>query len=103
MQGLPGYTDDSQLALLVAQATDYAIFVMDTNGIVQSWNPGAERMNGYRREEIVGQHFSRFYTDDDNARDLAAALKSPQRHLKAYGGRLAIRGPSPGEQDEHEH
>jgi len=57
MQGLPGYTDDSQLALLVSHATDYAIFVMDPAGVIQSWNPGAERLQGYRREEIIGQHF----------------------------------------------
>jgi PAS domain S-box-containing protein len=69
MQGLPGYSDDSQLALLVSQATDYAIFVMDPNGVIQTWNPGAERMQGYRPEEIIGQHFSRFYTDEDIARD----------------------------------
>jgi len=69
MQGLPGYTDDSQLALLVSHATDYAIFVMDPAGVIQSWNPGAERLQGYRREEIIGQHFSRFYTDEDIARD----------------------------------
>jgi PAS domain S-box-containing protein len=69
MQGLEGYTDDSQLALLVSQATDYAIFVMDPNGIIQTWNPGAERMKGYKREEIIGQHFSRFHTSEDLARD----------------------------------
>src|SRR6476469_5820486 len=69
MQGPAGYSDDRQLALLVSQAIDYAIFVMDPLGIVQTWNSGAERMNGYTRDEIVGQHFSRFYTDEDLARD----------------------------------
>jgi PAS domain S-box-containing protein len=68
MQGLDELSDDRQLALLVSQATDYAIFAMDPDGIVQTWNPGAERMNGYQPEEIIGRHFSTFYTEEDKAR-----------------------------------
>ena len=45
------------------------MFVLDPDGIVQTWNPGAERMKGYLRDEIIGQHFSRFYTEEDLARD----------------------------------
>jgi PAS domain S-box-containing protein len=62
-------SDDRQLALLVGQATDYAIFVMDPNGVVQTWNAGAERVKGYRPEEIIGRNFSTFYTEEDKARD----------------------------------
>jgi PAS domain S-box-containing protein len=51
--------------LLVASVTDYAIFMLDPEGRVASWNAGAERIKGYRAEEIVGQHFSRFYPDED--------------------------------------
>jgi len=51
--------------LLVQNVTDYAIFMLDPNGYVANWNPGAERIKGYTRDEIVGQHFSRFYTKED--------------------------------------
>ncbi len=46
---------------VTSDVTDYAIFVLDPTGRVASWNAGAERLKGYRRDEIVGQHFSRFY------------------------------------------
>ena len=45
--------------------TDYAIFMLDPSGRVINGNPGAERIKGYTREEIIGQHFSQFYTDED--------------------------------------
>ncbi len=51
--------------LLVASVVDYAIFVLDPVGRVATWNPGAERINGYRAEEILGQHFSHFYPLED--------------------------------------
>ena len=44
---------------------DYAIFQLDANGLVATWNPGAERIKGYKAEEIIGRHFSCFYTDED--------------------------------------
>jgi PAS domain S-box-containing protein len=50
-----------QFRLLVEQTSDYAIFLLDPEGRVASWNRGAERIKGYRAEEIIGQHFSRFY------------------------------------------
>jgi PAS domain S-box-containing protein len=53
--------------LLVAGVTDYALYMLDPNGIVTSWNAGAARIKGYAPEEIVGQHFSRFYTERDRA------------------------------------
>jgi PAS domain S-box-containing protein len=52
------------LRLLVEGAKDYAIFLLDPDGRVASWNPGAERIKGYRAEEIIGQHFSRFYPQE---------------------------------------
>jgi PAS domain S-box-containing protein len=54
---------------LVDSVADYAIFVLDTTGIISSWNPGAERLKGYRPAEIIGQHFSVFYTPPDLATD----------------------------------
>jgi len=70
---------DEQFHLLVDAVKDYAIFLLDAQGVVRSWNPGAERIKGYRADEIIGQHFSRFYTAADQAdgvpaRGLAAAL-----------------------------
>jgi PAS domain S-box-containing protein len=49
------------LETVVSSVTDYAIFLLDPNGNVQTWNEGAQRIKGYTRDEIVGQHFSRFY------------------------------------------
>jgi PAS domain S-box-containing protein len=58
-----------QLALLVESVQDYAIFMLDPDGVVITWNRGAERINGYRADEIIGRHFSTFYTPDAIARD----------------------------------
>jgi PAS domain S-box-containing protein len=57
------------LILLVEQVRDYAIFLLDTGGHVATWNRGAERINGYHADEIIGRHFSTFYTPDAVARD----------------------------------
>ncbi|RWM13296.1 MAG: PAS domain-containing sensor histidine kinase [Mesorhizobium sp.] len=57
--------DEHRYRILVEAVTDYAIFMLDPSGIVTSWNAGAERFKGYSSSEIIGQHFSRFYTDED--------------------------------------
>jgi PAS domain S-box-containing protein len=61
---------EQRYSMLVDGVTDYAIYMLDPNGIVTSWNRGAQRMKGYRTEEIVGQHFSCFYTEEDRAANL---------------------------------
>jgi PAS domain S-box-containing protein len=53
-----------QFRLLVEGARDYAIFLLDPKGHIVSWNPGAERIKGYKAEEIIGQHFSHFYPQE---------------------------------------
>jgi PAS domain S-box-containing protein len=58
--------------LLVESVRDYAIFALDPSGHILTWNPGAERFKGYRAEEIIGQHFSVFYTKPDRDRDWPA-------------------------------
>ena len=68
---------DGRYRLLVNAVTDYAIYMLDIDGIVSSWNPGARRFKGYEEAEIVGQHFSRFYTPEDRATGL------PERALAA--------------------
>jgi PAS domain S-box-containing protein len=54
-----------QLSLLIQSVTDYAIYMLDRNGYVRSWNSGGQRIKGYSQDEIVGQHFSRFYLPED--------------------------------------
>jgi PAS domain S-box-containing protein len=61
---------EERFRLLVSSVADYAIFLLDPDGTVASWNLGAERLKGYRADEIVGQHFSRFYTDEDRRNDV---------------------------------
>lgn len=56
---------EEQFRLLVQSVTDYAIFMLDVNGHVASWNAGAQRIKGYAPEEIIGRHFSNFYTEAD--------------------------------------
>jgi PAS domain S-box-containing protein len=56
---------ERRFRMLVEGVTDYAIFMLDPTGTIVNWNPGARRIKGYSREEIVGQHFSRFYTEQD--------------------------------------
>ena len=63
---------ERQFRLLVAGVTDYALFMLDPNGVVVSWNSGAEKIKGYRPHEIVGHHFSRFYTEQDRVAGLPA-------------------------------
>jgi PAS domain S-box-containing protein len=58
-----------QLMLLVDSVQDYAIFLLDPDGIVATWSRGAERIKGYRADEIIGRHFSTFYTPEAIARD----------------------------------
>ena len=67
---------EQRYAVLVDGVTDYAIYMIDRNGIVTNWNRGAQRIKGYRTEEIVGQHFSCFYTREDRAANM------PQRTLE---------------------
>jgi PAS domain S-box-containing protein len=60
---------EERFRMLVDGIHDYAVFMLDQNGYVISWNRGAERIKGYRADEIIGSHFSRFYTPDDLERD----------------------------------
>ncbi len=82
---------EQQFRLLVAGVTDYALFMLDPNGIVSSWNAGAERIKGYSASEIIGQHFSRFYTVEDLANELprrALATAAATGRFEAEGQRV---------------
>jgi len=63
---------EERFRLLVESIRDYAIFMLDPDGVVLTWNPGAERFKGYRADEIIGQHFSRFYAPETLERGLPA-------------------------------
>ncbi len=70
------FESERNFRLLVEGITDYAIYMLDPQGRVANWNSGAERIKGYRAGEIIGQHFSVFYTPEDLAQNL------PQRALE---------------------
>ena len=79
--------------LLVQSVVDYAIYMLDPNGRVVSWNAGAERIKGYRGHEIIGEHFSRFYMDEDQAAGLPAeALKIAGLASEKWRAPDALRG-----------
>jgi PAS domain S-box-containing protein len=67
--------EDGRFRLLIDAVIDYAIYMIDPDGIITSWNAGARRFKGYEEAEILGEHFSRFYTDEDRRAGL------PQRAL----------------------
>ena len=78
-----------EFRLLVESVTDYGIYMLDPEGNVATWNAGAQRIKGYAPEEIVGQHFSRFYTEEDRAagapqRALATALHEGRFEKEAW-------------------
>ncbi len=64
------HESDERFRFFVGGVTDYAIYMLDPHGHVVEWNAGAERIKGYTASEIVGQHFSRFYTEEDRASGL---------------------------------
>ena len=67
--------EEMRFRLLIDAVVDYAIYMIDPDGIITSWNSGAKRFKGYEEAEILGEHFSRFYTAEDRAAGL------PQRAL----------------------
>jgi PAS domain S-box-containing protein len=80
-----------ELALLVDNVCDYAILLLDEQGTVLTWNAGAERLKGYAAAEIVGRHFSVFYTEDDRARghpDEALAIARRDGRFEEEGWRV---------------
>jgi PAS domain S-box-containing protein len=64
-QKLQLFASERRYQLLVEGVKDYAIFMLSPDGHIASWNPGAERIKGYSAAEIIGQHFSRFYPEED--------------------------------------
>ncbi|MCU1325934.1 MAG: histidine kinase, partial [Bryobacterales bacterium] len=82
---------EERFRLLIHSVTDYAIYMLDPGGRVSSWNPGAERFKGYAANEIIGQHFSRFYTEEDRQAGIPLiALETAERvgRFEAEGWRV---------------
>ncbi|HEX9464193.1 MAG TPA: PAS domain S-box protein [Alphaproteobacteria bacterium] len=66
------FSNERRFQILVDAVVDYAIFMLDVEGRVSSWNTGAKRIKGYSADEIIGHHFSRFYTEADRAAGVPA-------------------------------
>lgn len=80
--------NEERFRLLVEAVQDYAVFLLDSEGRVKSWNTGAERIKGYKSEEIIGQHFSCFYPEED----LRAGKPQWELEVAAREGRLEDEG-----------
>ena len=81
---------EERFRLLVEGIADYAVYMLDADGFVSSWNSGAERITGYRAEEIIGQHFSTFYGDEDLRKG------KPARALREAATRAGLRKTAGG-------
>ena len=80
---------EERFRLLIEGVSDYAIYMLDPEGVVTSWNTGAQRIKGYSREEIIGKHFSRFYVPEDLKagkpwEDLATARRSGRSEAEGW-------------------
>jgi len=75
---------EQHFRLLVQSVTDYAIYMLSPEGTVSNWNLGAERIKGYTHDEIVGHHFSMFYTDEDRLRGLPARALTTAGDIGRY-------------------
>ncbi len=91
LQSLAGLSEEHRYRLLVEAVTDYAIYMLDADGTVTSWNPGAQRFKGYLASEIIGQHFSRFYVPEDQRAGLPAralAIAAERGQFEGEGWRV---------------
>ena len=88
MSDLLALSEEERFRLLVTSVTDYAIYMLDRDGRVATWNPGAERFKGYAAKEIIGEHFSRFFTPED----VAAGLPAKALQTAAAEGRFEAEG-----------
>jgi PAS domain S-box-containing protein len=85
-------TSGDPFKLLVQSIVDYAIYMLDPNGFVTSWNAGAERIKGFKAEEVIGKHFSTFYTEEDRAAGMPAkVLETAAREGKFVGEGWRVR------------
>ena len=86
--GLKTFGTEERYRLLVDAVTDYAIYMLDPDGFVGSWNPGAQRLKGYTEAEILGRHFSQFYSPED----VRSGVPSRSLRVAASEGRFNAEG-----------
>ena len=82
------YDSERRFRLLVEGVVDYAIYMLDPDGIIINWNTGAERIKGYTAAEAIGQHFSMFYPPEDRAAGLPDRIprdRAPRRQVRGRG------------------
>ncbi len=77
-------SDTHRLELLIEAVTDHAIYMLDQDGFIISWNPGAERIKGYTSAEILGKHFSCFFTALDQANQVPEKILAETRCVGRY-------------------
>jgi PAS domain S-box-containing protein len=98
-QHIAALTGEERFRLLVNAVTDYAISMLDASGNIASWNAGAERFKDYAAPEVVGRHFSLFYTEEDIARGVPATALQTSEHtgkFEAEGWRVRKDGSASG-------
>lgn len=86
-----GKYDADTLQLFIRSVRDYGIFMLDTTGRIMTWNDGAERLKGYKEHEIVGQHFSKFYPQEDivaGKPEYELEVASREGRFEDYGWRI---------------
>ena len=91
MSDLKSLSEQERFQLLVNAVIDYAIYMLDPDGRITTWNPGAERFKGYTGDEIIGDHFSRFFTEEDREADLpgrALRVAAREGRFEAEGWRI---------------
>ena len=91
MPSLDNISEQQRFQLLINSITDYAIYMLDPTGHVTTWNAGAERFKGYAANEIIGQHFSVFFTPEDRAANLpnnALQVSAAEGRFEAEGWRI---------------
>ena len=77
---------EHRFELLVQSVVDYAIYMLDPDGHIASWNSGAQQIKGYTAEEVLGRHFSMFYTEEDRARGMPDRVLAIARREGRYNG-----------------
>src|SRR5438874_1067719 len=89
MSNIPPRPKDLEMyRLLVQEVRDYAIFILDPNGIILTWNAGAQRLKGYTASEVIGRHFSIFYSPAD----IAAGKPAHELEVAIQEGRVEDEG-----------
>ena len=92
---LEQHATDPRFQLLINAVSDYAIYMLEPTGHVATWNPGARRFKGYEAQEIIGHHFSAFFTEEDRASDLPGRIlrtAAEEGRFESEGWR--VRSPS---------